>query len=484
MLFNSFQYLIFLPIVFLIYWFIFKKNNSKNFFILLASYFFYGCWSVKFLSLIMLTTLLCFFAGMIIGKSENRKVRRWVCGLNIVINLLILGFFKYSHFFIYNLKILLEQFGFQLDWFTFEVLLPVGISFYTFQAISYPIDVYRGKIPFTNDFIAFSTYITFFPQLVAGPIERSTQLLPQFLKDRHFDYSQAVQGMRQMLWGFFKKIVIADNCAYFVNEIFDKYEQYNAPILWLGAFFFAFQVYGDFSGYSDIAIGSAKLFGINLTRNFHFPYFSRSIAEFWRRWNISLTNWFTDYVYIPLGGGRCGKWKKVRNVMIIFLLSGTWHGAEWTYVIWGAYFGLLMVPLVLLNKTRMFQGEISPGRFFPSLKELGAMAYTFMLVLIPGMIFRSATISDAGRYMWNSITVFGHPLSSDNFFSRNHIIMVYTLIFIGILMLIDWTQRNKEYGLQIVEGRSIAVRWSFYLCIIFSIIIFAGTQKEFVYFQF
>lgn len=482
MLFNSFQFLIFLPIVFIGYWFIFKKLKIQNLFIVAASYFFYGCWDWRFLFLIFFTTVACYISGLAIQSSSRRIKRRAICGFNIAINVAILCFFKYFNFFSENLKILFQQFGYQLDWFTLDVLLPVGISFYTFQAISYPIDVYRKKINATKDFVAFTAFISFFPQLVAGPIERSTQLLPQFLRRRHFDYYSAVQGMRQILWGFFKKIVIADNCAMFANIIFDDYNNCGAGVLWLGALFFTFQIYGDFSGYSDIAIGTAKLFGINLSRNFHFPYFSRDIAEFWRRWHISLNTWFRDYIYIPLGGSRCSKIKIVRNTLIIFLVSGLWHGANWTFIVWGAFHGLLFLPLILLSKNRKNIEIVARNKFLPSLRELIGIISTFILVLIGWIIFRSESIYDAFNYIEKCF--YSNPSMGFDKLIGNSTTVAVTIIMICILQLLDWSQRNKDFGLQLVEGKSIIFRWSTYILILFFILIFAGKQAQFIYFQF
>lgn len=327
MLFNSFEFLVFLPLVFLGYWFVFKPLKIQNLFVVAVSYLFYGLWDWRFLLLIAFTTACSFASGVLLEKWEGRRKRqKWICVSNLILNLVILGIFKYFNFFGENFAALFRQFGYDPGWVTLHVVLPVGISFYTFQALSYTIDVYRGQLKATHDAVAFFAFVSFFPQLVAGPIERAVNLLPQFTRPRTFDYDRAVDGIRQMLWGFFKKVVIADNCAIWANGIFGNYEAINGSGLFLGAFFFTIQIYGDFSGYSDIAIGCARLFGIDLMRNFNFPYFARDIAEFWRRWHISLTTWFRDYIYIPLGGSRCGKWKSVRNVFIVFLVSGFWHG--------------------------------------------------------------------------------------------------------------------------------------------------------------
>ncbi len=368
MLFNSIQFALFLPIVFLLYWFVFDRFISKskyqlrlqNAFVVVASYVFYGWWDWRFLLLIAFTSFCSWGSGMLMQRVENQQIdpnltgggksleinklqrrKKLITTANIVLNLLILAIFKYYDFFVTEFA---QLFHISTDGLLLKVILPVGISFYTFQALSYSIDVYRGKIEPTKDIVAFFAFISFFPQLVAGPIERATNLLPQFLKKREFDYDTAVDGMRQILWGLFKKIVVADNCAVFVDEVFKTYTYQSGSTLLLAAIFFTFQIYGDFSGYSDIAIGTAKLFGIKLMRNFNVPYFSRDIAEFWRRWHISLTTWFRDYVYIPLGGSRVSKAKVVRNTFIIFLLSGFWHGANWTFIAWGAYHAILFLP--------------------------------------------------------------------------------------------------------------------------------------------
>lgn len=482
MLFNSFEFLLFLPLVFGGYWFIFRGLKLQNLFIVCASYFFYGWWDWRFLLLIFFTTLACYASGILIEQNSKRSARRWVCGINIAINIAILCFFKYFNFFSDNIKILFQQFGYQIDWFTLDVLLPVGISFYTFQAISYPIDVYRKKIKATTDFIAFTAFISFFPQLVAGPIERSTQLLPQFLSKRKFEYIEAVEGMRQILWGFFKKIVIADNCAFLANNIFNNYSDCSAPVLWLGAFLFTFQIYGDFSGYSDIAIGTAKLFGIRLSRNFHFPYFSRDIAEFWRRWHISLNTWFRDYIYIPLGGSRCSKPKIIRNTLIIFLVSGLWHGANWTFVIWGGYHAFLFLPLILLGKNRNNLQQSNLRGFIPPPKEILQIFATFILVMVGWIIFRAENIHDAFEYIVRSIYAFRD--GSTSVLNGSNIIIASTVIMIAIMQIFDWSQRNKAFGLQIVEGKPLLLRWGAYLMFSFFIIIFAGRQEEFIYFQF
>jgi D-alanyl-lipoteichoic acid acyltransferase DltB (MBOAT superfamily) len=369
MLFNSIDFAIFLPIVFVLYWFVANKNfKLQNFLIVAASYLFYGWWDWRFLSLILFSTIIDYTIGQKLRVEENETKRKVLLWSSILLNLGFLGFFKYYNFFLDNFITAFSFFGTEINANSLNIILPVGISFYTFQTLSYTIDVYKRKLEPTKDIIAFSAFVSFFPQLVAGPIERATNLLPQFYKKREFNYAKAVDGMRQILWGLFKKIVIADNCALYANEIFYNSSGYTGSTLFMGAIFFTFQIYCDFSGYSDIAIGTSRLFGFNLKQNFAFPYFSRDIAEFWRRWHISLSTWFRDYLYIPLGGSRGGKWNKIRNVFIIFLVSGFWHGANWTFIIWGTLNALFFLPLLLTNKNRNNLEVVAQGKVLPSLK--------------------------------------------------------------------------------------------------------------------
>ncbi len=479
MLFNSFEFLIFLPIAFMLYWFVFKPLRWQNLFIVAASYTFYGWWDWRFLLLIAFTTLCSFAGGLLLERLEGQRTRqKWVSAANIILNLLILCIFKYFNFFGENLAELFRLFGMEPDWVTIDILLPVGISFYTFQALSYTIDVYRHKLKPTHDVVAFFAFISFFPQLVAGPIERATNLLPQFLAPRSFHYGKAADGMRQILWGLFKKMVVADNCAAAVNIIFDDYQTLGGTHLFVGALFFTFQIYGDFSGYSDIAIGTARLFGIDLMRNFNFPYFSRDIAEFWRRWHISLTTWFRDYIYIPLGGSRCGKWKAMRNTLIIFLVSGFWHGANWTFICWGAYHAVLFLPLLVMGKNRRNTDVAAQGRLLPTIKEACRMCATFLLVVIGWIIFRAESIRQAWDYIACMITKFDFVLPAHG---------KDPLIYIGILLVIEWLQREKQFGLQIAEKgifRHRAVRWALYYILFVTTLLLAGSQEEFIYFQF
>lgn len=469
----------FLPIVFLLYWFVFKPLRWQNLFVVAASYLFYGWWDWRFLILIAVTTFCSFASGVLLEKCEGQRVRqKWISASNIMLNLLILCAFKYYNFFGENLKELFSAFGMQLDWVTLDVLLPVGISFYTFQALSYTIDVYQHKIKATHDVIAFFAFISFFPQLVAGPIERATSLLPQFLAPRTFSYDKAVDGMRQILWGLFKKMVVADNCAAAVNLIFDEYQALDGINLFLGAVFFTFQIYGDFSGYSDIAIGTARLFGIDLMRNFNFPYFSRDIAEFWRRWHISLTTWFRDYIYIPLGGSRCGKWKVARNTLIIFLVSGFWHGANWTFICWGAFHALLFFPLFILGKNRKYKDVVAKGRVLPTVKEMCQMVFTFLLAVMGWIIFRAESMRQAWDYLVCMVTRFHFCMPE---YGKK------ALVYIFVLLIVEWLQREKQFGLQLeFKGmfRHRAVRWGVYYILFISSLLLAGKQEEFIYFQF
>ena len=477
MLFNSVEFAVFLPIVFLLYWFVFNKNlKVQNLFIVLASFVFYGWWDWRFLFLIAFTSACTYAAGLLIEKyREQPKKAKTVSAVNIVINLLILGIFKYYDFFVTSFA---DAFlGGRTDGLLLKVILPVGISFYTFKALSYSIDVYKGKIEATSDAIQFFAFVSFFPQLLAGPIDRATTLLPQFAKPRSFNYETGVDGMRQILWGLFKKVVVADNCALFVDNIFSTYQTQSGSTLLLAAIFFTFQIYGDFSGYSDMAIGAAKLFGFKSMTNFRVPYFSRDIAEFWRRWHISLTSWFRDYVYIPLGGSPCSKAKIVRNTFVIFLLSGFWHGANWTFIAWGAYHALLFLPLILLGKNRRFRDTVAEGRLLPSLKEFGQILLTFVLVLFGWILFRADSIGDAWQYVCG--------IFSKSLFSAPDASGVTGFSFaIVIMLIVEWLQRKKEHALDLSNVNVAVLRYAVYLAVLFLTFALGGHAENFIYFQF
>lgn len=478
MLFNSIEFAIFLPIVFLLYWFVFNRNlKLQNLFIVVVSYIFYGWWDWRFLFLIAFTSFCSWGSGLLIEKyRETPKKAKTINVLNIVLNLLILGVFKYYDFFVTSFADLFLD-G-KTDGLLLKIILPVGISFYTFQALSYSIDVYRGKLKATRDIVQFFAFVSFFPQLVAGPIERATNLLPQFEKPRKFDYDEAIDGMRQILWGLFKKIVVADNCAVYVDQVFNTYQNQTGSTLLLAAILFTFQIYGDFSGYSDIAIGTAKLFGIRLMRNFNVPYFSRDIAEFWRRWHISLTTWFRDYVYIPLGGSRCSKAKVIRNTFVIFLLSGFWHGANWTFIAWGAYHAILFLPLILLGKNRKHTDIVAAGRILPTFKEAGQMLLTFFLVVIGWIIFRAESIGQAWEYVCG--------ICEKSFFSLPMMIvgLKKTLFFVVIMLVVEWFSREKDFALQFSKKTPVWVKIASCYIVIIIILQFAAHSQSFIYFQF
>lgn len=477
MLFNSIEFAIFLPIVFLLYWFVFNRNlKLQNFFIVVVSYIFYGWWDWRFLFLIAFTSFCSWGSGLLIEKyRETPKKAKTINVLNIALNLLILGVFKYYDFFVTSFANLFLN-G-KTDGLLLKIILPVGISFYTFQALSYSIDVYRGKLKATCDIVQFFAFVSFFPQLVAGPIERATNLLPQFEKPRKFDYGEAVDGMRQILWGLFKKIVVADNCAVYVDQVFNTYQDQTGSTLLLAAILFTFQIYGDFSGYSDIAIGTAKLFGIRLMRNFNVPYFSRDIAEFWRRWHISLTTWFRDYVYIPLGGSRCSKAKVIRNTFVIFLLSGFWHGANWTFIAWGAYHAFLFLPLILLGKNRKHTDIVAAGRILPTFKEAGQMVLTFFLAAIGWIIFRAESIGQGWEYVCG--------IANKSLFAIPNAKGLTGLFLCVIFMLIvEWVHREKEYPFTLFFLKKSVARFAVYFVLLFMVFAFGGHAVNFIYFQF
>ena len=479
MFFNSIDFAIFLPIVFILYWFVTKGNlRLQNILLLVSSYFFYACWDWRFMFLLIFSTLLDYYTGIKIHEATNLKKKKFWLWLSIGVNLGFLGVFKYYNFFAASFADGLSLLGFKANFGTLQVILPVGISFYTFHGLSYVIDLYKNRIKPERNFIDYSLFVSFFPLLVAGPIERATHLLPQILKKREFDYSRAVDGLRQILWGLFKKIVIADNCATFVNQIFGSYETQSGSTLLLGAILFAFQIYCDFSGYSDIALGTARLFGIELLRNFAFPYFSRDIAEFWRRWHISLTTWFRDYLYIPLGGSRGGKWQAIRNTFIIFLVSGFWHGANWTFLAWGAFHAFLFLPLLLLQKNRKNTNSVSEGRLFPNLKELIQMTSTFLLVVIGWIFFRSETLGKALDYI---VRLFDESLLTIPTYTVG---LSKTIFFIVVLISAEWLQRNKKHGLELSTINNHFVKWSLYYALIAIILEFGANSQSFIYFQF
>ena len=480
MLFNSFEFLLYLPITFLLYWAFSRNRKIQNLIVVIASYVFYGWWDWRFLMLIAFTSACSYASGLLLERFEGqRKRQKMVSAANIVLNLGILGLFKYYNFFVDNLELLFSAMGFHLDMMTMSIILPVGISFYTFQALSYTIDIYQKKLPATHDIIEFFAFISFFPQLVAGPIERATNLLPQFQKERKFDYAKAVDGLRQMLWGFLKKLVVADNCAAVVNEHWNDYQTLPGLTLFILGVLFTLQIYCDFSGYSDIAIGCARLFGINLMRNFNFPYFSRSIPEFWRRWHISLTTWFRDYIYFPLGGSRCGKWKTIRNVYIVWGISGLWHGANWTFVCWGLFHATLLAVYNILGISTKYKQVVAYGRFLPNLKETGQMMLTFFLAVLGWIIFRAESMSQAAGFF--------HAMVCNTFYDPSKLYGLMFLRFGLLLLLVEWLQRDKQHALQLPVVKPFnykVVRWGIYYLVLALIYNYTGTSQSFIYFQF
>jgi len=478
MLFNSIEFVIFLPIVFIFYWFLTNKSlQLQNFLLLVASYFFYACWDWRFMFLLMFSTLLDYFTGLKMQSAENQKWKRFWFWLSVNINLGFLGVFKYYNFFAESFSDALSHLGLKVNPSTLNIILPVGISFYTFHGLSYVIDIYKDRIKAEKSFVDYAVFVSFFPLLVAGPIERATHLLPQIKKERIFDYTKAVDGLRQILWGLFKKIVIADNCAEYANQIFNNSTDHSGSTLLLGALFFTFQIYGDFSGYSDIALGTARLFGIDLLRNFAFPYFSRDIAEFWRRWHISLSSWFKDYLYIPLGGSKGGNWMRVRNTFIIFIVSGFWHGANWTFILWGALNALFIMPSIIMKTNRNNLETVAQGKLFPTTKELVQMSITFALAVFAWIFFRAESMTHAITYV--------SGIFSKSLFSIPAIRPYYLVILLVLFMLIEWVGREEQYAIYKfgLKWKS-PFRYALYYAIIIAIFWFAGKEQQFLYFQF
>ncbi|MES2691184.1 MAG: MBOAT family O-acyltransferase [Bacteroidota bacterium] len=482
MLFNSLTFALFFPVVFILYWFFTNKNlKLQNAMLLVASYFFYSCWDYRFLFLLLFSTLLDYVTGIRMKEASSDRIKKTWFWLSIVINAGFLGVFKYYNFFAASFANLLEQLGLNVNPGTLDVILPVGISFYTFHGLSYVIDIYKDRIEPERNFTDYALFVSFFPLLVAGPIERATHLLPQLKRQRQFDYTQAVDGLKQILWGLFKKIVVADNCATLANEIFNNSGAHNGSTLILGALFFTFQIYGDFSGYSDIALGTARLLGIDLLRNFAYPYFSRDIAEFWRRWHISLSSWFRDYLYIPLGGSKGGTWVKIRNTFIIFIVSGFWHGANWTFIAWGAINAIYIIPSVVLQTNRNNMEIVAKGRIFPSLKELATIITTFALTALAWIFFRASSIQHAFDYISRifSASTFDQP----SFFKLK--VQLITGLVVFLMLAVEWAGRENPHALMKFGARAPRFfRLGFYYMLLLCIFIFSGSDQQFIYFQF
>jgi len=477
MLFNSLEYLIFLPLVVIIYWWLNKRAIIyQNTFLLMMSYLFYGMWNWKFLFLLIFSTLLDYYSAIKIERSSTRAKKKFWLILSVGINLGFLGLFKYFNFFAEIVSDLANLFGQNSAFVKLDFLLPVGISFYTFHGLSYVFDCYNDKIAVRKNFIDYGLFVSFFPLLVAGPIERANHLLPQIENKRIFSNAYAVNGMRQILWGLFKKIVIADNCAIFANTIFDNYTDYSGSTLMVGAILFAFQIYGDFSGYSDIALGSAKLMGFDLLKNFSFPYFSRNLAEFWKRWHISLSSWFRDYLYIPLGGNQSGTFKRVVNVMVVFLVSGFWHGANWTFIAWGLLNSIFVITDNFVIKAKM-NGVVAAGRIFPNLKEIVQVVSTLLCVSILWIFFRAESLSIALEYI--------KRLFTNGLFTMPVVRPSIVFILIMFMLVLEWLGREKDFALQnMYQIKNKYLRWSIYNMILAIILLFGATPQTFIYFQF
>ncbi len=486
MLFNSSTFALFLPVVFALYWGVCRSLRARNVLLIAAGFFFYGWWDWRFLLLLIATSMTDYLVARAMGRTENQRRRELLLGISVVGNLGTLGVFKYYDFFARSFEALMARIGVHSDPVLLRVVLPVGISFYTFQALSYTIDVYRRRIPPERDVTSFMAFISFFPQLCAGPIERASHMLPQFSKQRVFSVEAATDGLRQMLWGFFKKIVVADNCAMIVDDIFKRSDHLPGAVLCLGAVLFAFQIYCDFGGYSDIALGCARLFGFELMRNFNYPYFSRDIAEFWRRWHISLSSWFRDYVYIPLGGSRGHRALQVRNILIVFAVSGFWHGANWTFIAWGLLNAVYFLPLLLRARNRDHLGPIAPGRLLPSAADALRMAFTFALACFGWIFFRAKDIGQALRYITRILTTTLKPVSlahAGDYFPHQ-LFYLPALCSLILMLCTEWSHRDRQHALQDLR-LARPLRWSVYLALVL-LIVFVGQHHEqrFIYFQF
>ncbi|QIE59075.1 MBOAT family protein [Rasiella rasia] len=473
MLFNTVDFAVFFPVVLALYWTVFRRTLSlQNIFLVVVSYIFYSFWDWRFLSLIFLSSLVDFTIGNFLGKTEAKGKRKLLLVISLVFNLGLLGVFKYYNFFVETFVDTFALFGTTLKSSTWNILLPVGISFYTFQTLSYTIDIYRKRLQPTTNVVAFFAFVSFFPQLVAGPIERASNLLPQFEKERTFNYKKNIDGLRLILAGLFQKMVIADNCALFVNTYFENYQDQSGSTLFFTAVFFAFQIYGDFSGYSNIAIGTSRLLGFDLMKNFNFPYLAQDLSDFWRRWHISLSTWFRDYVYIPLGGSRVSTIRLILNILIVFLVSGLWHGANLTFVFWGLVHAICVIPVLLfIKKDRSF----NPKRLWPTFSELARIGITFFIVVIAWVFFRAETITDAFQYLQ---IVFSESLFSMPYLPRSGIVLLFGY------MVLEWLQRHRGHILDIAHIKSAWFRYGIYYVVLFCTFYYAGDLQPFIYFQF
>ncbi len=473
MLFNTVDFAVFFPVVLALYWTLFRKTLSlQNLFLVVVSYIFYAFWDWRFLSLIFMSSLVDYTVGRLLADATGKAKRKLLLTVSLVFNLGLLAVFKYFNFFVASFVDAFALFGTELKTTTWTILLPVGISFYTFQTLSYTLDIYRNRITPTKHIVAFFAFVSFFPQLVAGPIERASNLVPQFEKERTFNYEKSVDGLRLILAGLFQKMVIADNCALLVNSIFENYATQSGSTLFMGAVLFAFQIYGDFAGYSNIAIGTSKLMGFDLMRNFKYPYLAQNFSDFWRRWHISLSTWFRDYVYIPLGGSKKGTPRLVFNVFVVFLVSGLWHGANWTFVLWGLVHAIFVIPVILFFKKEV---AFSKDKKWPTVGQLLRMGFTFTLVSLAWVFFRAETSTAAFGYL--------KIIFSESLFSRPYIPLSAIALLFGYMVL-EWLQRHKKHILDISHIVSKPVRYVIYYVVVFCVFYFAGDLQPFIYFQF
>ena len=487
MTFSSLTFLVFLTVVFAAYWLL-RERKSQNLLLLMMSYVFYGWWDWRFCGLMLLSSLMDFGFGMLLHRTDRARWRKSLLALSVVANLALLGFFKYYNFFAESFAEAAGSLGWNPGELTLNIILPVGISFYTFQSLSYTIDIYRRELEPTKSLVDYLAFVSFFPQLVAGPIERACDLLPQFGKERQFDAALATDGLRQMLWGLFKKVAVADRLALLVNPVYENPGEHSGIHLMFATICFAFQIYCDFSGYSDMAIGCARQFGIRLSRNFAYPYFSQDPREFWRRWHISLSTWFRDYVYIPLGGSRGGSAKNIRNLMVTFVVSGFWHGAAWTYLAWGAINGLL-VAVRGPRRKKAGPRTHTPGgdRLIPGFGTLARMGATFTAICFCWIFFRAVTWSDAllivrriggGLFeradalrLWNELSLTPGAYA--------------TLTTLLVMLAIEWLGRRHDHPLAIARWPR-PVRWTCYTvaCWATLLLIPEGAGRDFIYFDF
>lgn len=489
MLFNSLEFILFFILVVAIYFIL--PYRFRWILLLSSSYYFYGSWNAKYLILIIISTLIDYFAGIMMGKNQIKKKRKKYLALSLIANLGMLFVFKYFNFFMGSINNVFGAFSLNFKGPSLKLLLPVGISFYTFQTLSYTFDVYRGKREAEKHLGLFATYVAFFPQLVAGPIESSTHLLPQFKKKYDFDYTRTTTGLKLMLWGMFKKIVVADKTAIIVNNIYNNVENHSGLSLLIASILFGVQIYCDFSAYSDIAIGSAKIMGFDLIENFKIPYYSKSISEFWRRWHISLGKWFKDYLYISLGGNKVSKYKYYRNLMVVFLVSGLWHGASWNFVIWGALHGFYILAEIITKKQREILYNFIGLNKFPTAKKIIHISCTFSLVTFSWIFFRANTLKDALYIITHTFTNMESYITFNGIFQAldslgvGQFQFLFTIFSIIIMEIFHLKLRTKKIQ-DILKTRPIYIRWSVYYMLMLWIIMFGvfGNGPEFIYFQF